>query len=298
MKKGVCASCLDFDIEKVVKSKESLKPDWLKETDYVREFINNHSMSLKKPDISNVEMNLELGEKVCNRKILYWAADEKNEKNPIITDAKTAYNKFENSGVTKSNDKGSVKIRFACPQLYKAKQTSDKKDITFFRHIHFVIEKDGVWDAQIYTKIVICKYDLSKFLKNKKEGLTVLINALPSEYYGKDHVPNSYNLFNKEVSKMSIDELKEWFEYVIRVHYPKLYEYVKSKRLEIYEVPIIVYCAHEKCNAAELTIKELMKKGFVNINEFSGGMKEYSKYRKFVIDTCGKKANKTRKNRK
>jgi len=277
MKKGVCASCLDFDIEKVVKSKESLKPDWLKETDYVREFINNHSMSLKKPDFSNVEMNLELGEKLCNRKILYWAADEKNDKSPIITDAKTAYNKFENSGVTKSNDKGSVKIRLACPQLYKAKQTSDKKDNTFFRHMHFVIEKNGKWENQIYTKIVICKYNLEKFMKEKKDDLTVIINALPSEYYGKDHIPKTFNLFNKDVSKMSKIELEKWFEEVVKVHYPKLNTYIKSKKLKINEVPVIVYCAHDKCNAAELTIKELMKKGFVNMNEYSGGMKEYRK---------------------
>ena len=277
MKKGVCASCLDFDIEKVVKSKESLKPDWLKETDYVREFINNHSMSLKKPDFSNVEMNLELGEKLCNRKILYWAADEKNDKSPIITDAKTAYNKFENSGVTKTNDKGSVKIKLACPQIYKAKQPSDKKDNTFFRHMHFVIEKNGKWENQIYTKIVICKYNLEKFMKEKKDDLTVIINALPSEYYGKDHIPKTFNLFNKDVSKMSKIELEKWFEEVVKVHYPKLNTYIKSKKLKINEVPVIVYCAHDKCNAAELTIKELMKKGFVNMNEYSGGMKEYRK---------------------
>ena len=98
MKKGVCASCLDFDVEKVVKSKESLKPEWLEEKDFVREFINNHSMTLKNPDFSNVEMKLELGEKLSNKKILYWAADEKNDSSPIIKDAKTAYNKFENIG--------------------------------------------------------------------------------------------------------------------------------------------------------------------------------------------------------
>ena len=281
MKKGVCASCLDFDVEKVVKSKESLKPEWLEEKDFVREFINNHSMTLKNPDFSNVEMKLELGEKLSNKKILYWAADEKNDSSPIIKDAKTAYNKFGNSGVIKSNDKGVVKIRLACPQLYKAKQKSDKKDNTFFRHLHFVVENNGKWNDQIYTKIVICKYSLEKFMKEKKEDLTVIINALPSEYYGKDHIPKTFNLFNKDVSNLSIIELEKWFGEVVRTHYPKLNTYIKNKKVKINEVPIIVYCAHEKCNAAELTIKELMKKGFVNINEYSGGMKEYRNKYKF-----------------
>ena len=74
---------------------------------------------------------------------------------------------------------------------------------------------------------------------------------------------------------MSINDLLKWFGEVIEIHYPKLHTYVKNKKIDIYEVPIVVYCAHDKCNAAELTIKELMKKGFVNIHEFSGGMKEY-----------------------
>jgi len=282
MKKGVCASCLVFDVEKIVKSKDSLKPDWLEKKDFVREFINNHNMKLKKNIFSNVEIKLDLGEKLCNKKILYWAADAKIDKSPIITDAKTAYNKFENSGVAKINDKGTVKLNIACPQLYKAKQISDSKNITFFRHMHFVLEDNGKWGNQIYTKVVICKYNLENFLKEKNDNLTVMINALPGEYYGKDHIPNSFNLFNKEVLKMSTNELEKWFEQVIKVHYPELNNYIKTRKIKIYEVPIIVYCAHDKCNAAELTIEALMKKGFVNINEYSGGMKEYRK--KYPVD--------------
>ena len=52
---------------------------------------------------------------------------------------------------------------------------------------------------------------------------------------------------------------------------------LKKKEISVYEVPIVTYCAHEKCNASELLIEELMKKGIVNVNEYSGGMKEYRK---------------------
>ena len=44
--KGVCASCLDFNMDKVVKSKNSLKPTWLKDNDYVEAFIKNHDLNL------------------------------------------------------------------------------------------------------------------------------------------------------------------------------------------------------------------------------------------------------------
>ncbi len=38
---------------------------------------------------------------------------------------------------------------------------------------------------------------------------------------------------------------------------------------------VIVYCAHDKCDAGEKAAIALMKKGFVNMSEFPGGMKEY-----------------------
>ena len=74
---------------------------------------------------------------------------------------------------------------------------------------------------------------------------------------------------------MSSEQLMEWFHEVVKLHYPKLYQYVKTKKIELYEIPIITYCAHNKCNASELTIKELLKKGFVNVNEYSDGIVDY-----------------------
>jgi len=275
--KGTCASCLDFDVDKVVKSTETLKPTWLLQNDYVQNFINDQSLKLKIPKKFNVEMKLELGQKFAGKKVLYWTTDEKRVKNPIVEEARKAYGKFENSGVANVTATGNVVLRFNCPQLYKAKRTEQSKSITFFRHLHFVVEKDGEWDRQIYTKIVVCKYKFKKFVEEVKTGMTVVLNALPAEYFAKDHVPNSFNLFHKTIAKMSVKELHDWFGEVIKLHYPKLETYIKNNKLEIYEIPIVTYCAHEKCNASELAIKELMKKGFVNINEYSGGIVEYRK---------------------
>lgn len=274
-KKGVCASCLEFDIDKVVKSKESLKPTWLKDNDFVKIFIENHDFKLKVPKNYDVELNLDLGAKFKGKKILYWAADPQPANSIIIKDAKSAYHKFDNSGVSKTDINGKVVVKFNCPQLYKTKRNLKEKATTFFRHMHFVVEKDDNWDSQIYTKVVICKYNYDKFMELYKNDMTVIINALPSEYFAKDHIPNSYNLFNKTVKSMSSGQLLEWFYEVVKLHYPKLYQYVKTKKIELYEIPIITYCAHNKCNASELTIKELLKKGFVNVNEYSDGIVDY-----------------------
>ena len=51
---SVCASCLEFDMNKIVKSKDSLKPSWLTRHDYVKDFISKQkSFSIKKPIVES-----------------------------------------------------------------------------------------------------------------------------------------------------------------------------------------------------------------------------------------------------
>ena len=76
---------------------------------------------------------------------------------------------------------------------------------------------------------------------------------------------------------MSSEDLKHWFTEVINIHYPKLKKYLQNGKLRLYEIPIITYCAHSGCNASDLALNELMKKGFVNVSEYNGGMLEYRK---------------------
>ena len=52
---------------------------------------------------------------------------------------------------------------------------------------------------------------------------------------------------------------------------------IENGKLKIYEIPIICYCAHKDCNASELALEELAKKGFVNVSLYEGGMLEYNK---------------------
>ena len=47
--KQVCASCLNFSVDKIVKSQDKLKPTWLKDTDYVREFVKSVTTFKNRP---------------------------------------------------------------------------------------------------------------------------------------------------------------------------------------------------------------------------------------------------------
>jgi rhodanese-related sulfurtransferase len=257
---------------------ESMKPSWLSKTDYVKNFIEyKNDFIIQSPNDSNVQLELELGKKHTQKKILYWAANEKLSHSPIIQDVKKAYHHFENHGVASINKNGLVKLEFKCPQLYTTHAKNKSKSKTYFRHLHFVFanKEETRWEPQIYTKIIVCKLEYKAVKKMLDTGLYVFINALPSEYYAKDHIPRSYNLFHKTIKSMSVDELQQWFREIVELHYPKLKTYLQKNRIDVYELPIVTYCANSKCNASELAIEELMKKGFVNIHEYTGGMKDY-----------------------
>jgi hypothetical protein len=280
--KKICASCLDFSIDNIEKSDdENNKPSWLSKINYVRNFINKQdNFKLRIPNNYNLIINLNIGKKHYGKKILYWSSEEKKTNSPIVLDAKKAYGNFNNSGIVNVQNTGEILIKIRCPQIYRTTSKGQNYEESFYRHLHFVISNkdNNKWGKQIYTKIVICKHNIKQIEKYIIDGLHILINTLPSNYYAKDHIPNSFNLYYKDIKKMNTDNLFDWFNDVCRLHYPKLYKYIKDDKINIYEIPIITYCADDKCNASELATKELLQKGFVNINEYPGGIREYRKY--------------------
>lgn len=277
----ICASCLEFSIDKIIKSNRDLKPKWLSEIDYVEKFIDSvENFNNDIPANANIKITVDVGKSHIGKKILYWGADEKEHNTPIVKNALPAYNNFSNHGITKVDNKGNVTFKLRCPQIYSTTAVNKSKEKTYFRHMHFVIEGKNGWNKQIYTKIIVCKHDFKKSMTLLNNGYTVFINALPAQYYAQDHIPNSYNLFHSDIKKMSQEKLFEWFKNIIKLHYPKLHTYIKNKKIDIYEIPIVTYCAHSKCNASELALEELLKKGFVNVNEYSGGIKDYRKNKK------------------
>ena len=50
------------------------------------------------------------------------------------------------------------------------------------------------------------------FIKNLNSKCYIVLNVLPSELYAKDHIINTYNLPYNNISKMSVNELNNWFK--------------------------------------------------------------------------------------
>ena len=275
---SVCASCTSFSIDSPIISSSDKKPSWLQDHDYVQHFIDNiKTFSEKKQNKYDQIIDLSLGKKHANKIVLYWAT--KYSSDLIVNDAKTAYGTFKNHGIVKLNNYGKGKLYLQCPQIYKTKQKGSSKEESFFRHFHFVFSnKDSKsWLPKIYTHLIICKRNLQYVKQKLKTSSAVLLNALPSEYYAKNHIPNSYNMNYKTLQKMSPTDFKKWLTEVIHLHYPSISKLLSSKKISIEDVPIISYCAHESCNASELLEKELLKRGMHRVDSFPGGMKDWSK---------------------
>ena len=275
--KNICASCQGVDVKNIIKTNNEKLPEWIQKTDYVSNFIEKEKIKSYKQSKTNMKLTFNAGEKNKNKFILYWGAEP--QKSIIIKDAKKAYKNFKNYGVTKVNSKGEAVLFFNCPQPYSTVEKGKTKRETFYRHIHFCFSNNEKtdWLPSVYTKVIVCNLSLKQTKQIHNAGDAVLINTLPHQYYGKSHIPGSYNLYHKQIKKMSQSELMKWFKDVVELNYSKLNRLIKQKKLDIYEVPIIVYCAHDKCNASELAAIELLKKGFVNVMDFKGGMKEYLK---------------------
>lgn len=283
--KNMCVACKGISIDKVIKTNNNIVSSWLKDKNYIQDFIDKTPLKPYKQSSTNMSLTLNLSKDHKGAYVLFFASQPvKSDKNPntmLMKPSKHAYGDFKNSGVTKVDKNNNVTFHFNCPQCYIDDiGDNNKLPETFYRHIHFCISnKDNTkWTNSLYTKIVICELSYKDTMQHLKNGTSILINALPSEYYAKAHIPNSYNLFKDTIKKMSQKELLQWFEEVL-VNYPKLHKLVKQKKLHIYELPIITYCAHDKCSASYDATIELLKKGFVNVMEFKGGMKSYLKHK-------------------
>ena len=228
------------------------------------------------PDITDIEVHVEIDDESPNKWLFYWASNPQ-EDYTFIKDPASAYDNEENHGLIKLDKNGKAKITFNCPQPYKV------NNITYPRHVHYTIEENGEWSDNIRTYIITCHIDynqLNDIMKNKSH---VLLNALDEKSYDKYHIPNSFNLFHTSLSNLSKQKrktkIKKFIKSILK-NYPDLERLVdlpKSdpKKLSLLDVPIITYCAHEKCSASKDLLDMIVDCGFTNVLEYPGGIKEY-----------------------
>ena len=145
-----------------------------------------------------IELKMKFGEGSSDKWAFYFASNEQEDPLEIKT-PKEAYGKDENRGLVKTDKDGKATFKLNCPQPYRAEGT------TYCRHVHYLIEEDGVW-LPMRTTRVICEIELEKLDKVLKDKTALVINALDFKDYNKDKIPGSVNLPVSELEKLEIEE--------------------------------------------------------------------------------------------
>jgi rhodanese-related sulfurtransferase len=176
-----------------------------------------------------------------------------------------AYDKLQNSGVARTDDKGRAEVWITCPQVYLAEDGN-----VYSRHFHIIYWRDsrkgssksgskGGWDTRIYTHQIFCNVDkafVKKMISNKSSGV-VIIDALDESYYNKTHIPGAVNL--PASHKWSLADVMA-----------RLPPGTNST------TPIIIYCYSPKCTAAEKLWIQLNRLGFYNTMHYPGGISDWN----------------------
>ncbi len=211
---------------------------------------------------------IDLGKKHANCLIYYWAA--KNMIYNLNIQYPDSYKNSDNNGLVKLDNEGKAHIYLDCPQPYK------EDNISYMNHIHILVSNKAMtkWNNNFYTQNVLCnidKKDVSKYINNKNR---LIINALSEDYFKQAKIPGSFNLFYKQAKKMSKKQIDNSIKKMIEKS-ESLKKLLKTYKLKLEEVPIIVYCYNTHCDASMQLANELFKNGYTNILDYEGGIIDY-----------------------
>jgi hypothetical protein len=226
----------------------------------------------KTPKNFDTKSGLNLGIKYANRWIFYWAANKASSYK--IKKAPDAYGiNYTNMGITKSDSNGKIIFKLECPQPYSVNGK------TYYPHIHFMIsnKKNENWELKVRTINIICNFTKEKVKNAIKNKSYLIINALPKEYFEKQHIPNSVNLYYKDAINMTDEKIDNFIKNNLNCVNNDLKKLIDNKKLSIKDIPILVYCYSKSCDAGKNLIKRLNKANYHKIVEYEDGVTGFFK---------------------
>ena len=229
------------------------------------------NIKLRVPDRHKFEVRIKKKE-LANRYVFYYASNS-NYNCDSLKKWNKAYGNFSNSGIAKFDKNGLALLKLRPPQSY----IEDRK--TYFPHVHFLVsnKSNTKWNTKIYTKGVVSKINKIRLIELIKSKCHMILNALPLEYYIKDHIPNSMPLPHKIVGNKLLEKDVDNYLRKMLVHYPKIIKLLNNKKITLKQIPIIVYCWDENCNASHKLMNKLWRLGYNNILEYPGGIQGWNK---------------------
>lgn len=272
-----CLSCKPTN--KSVANTTKKRADWKSRKGLKTIFPNDEIPDLKKirlfhPKNATEHVKIDLGKKMANRYIIYYAAKKRHIRNcEAILSAEEAYNSFKNKGVSKTNKDGVATLKLKCPQTY------NEKGKVYFSHVHFIIadRKNKKWINELKTQQVVCQVRNEDLFDVLDSGSAIILNALPIEYFVKDRIPGSYSLpYDLVSTKISDGDVVNYIRSCVN-HNRKLNKAVMSQKMDILNVPLVTYCYDQKCEADNTLQEKLNKIGFTNVKVYGPGIKGFRK---------------------
>lgn len=224
---------------------------------------NLKNIKEKRPTNYDMTFNLNLNKNDSSKIILYFASYLKQSCDKIPS-ADKSYGSYKNLGITKVDKNGNAKLYLKCPNIYV-----DEGEV-YYPHVHYILtnKEKTKWINKLYMKLVICPVNKKQVQQAIKNKCVMIINALPMDEYIKERIPNSISLpYNTSVSNDSIVSYIK----IMTKYYPKLV----SLNLDIFNIPIIVYCYKKTCDASNKLVDKLLNIGFKNIKEYEGGIVDW-----------------------
>ena len=280
MKDDICLDCIlksqntrSVPLWQKKEGQDSLLPKIIRDDIY-----NPKKSELKKehPKLTTNKTKLKLETDKPDTWIFYWAANSSEDPTDIVTE-KRAYNTYTNHGLVKTDKEGNAELVLNCPQPYKI------GNVTYPRHVHYTFLLENIWSEQIHSTVVMCIIDYKQMEKIVDDKSHYILNALDKDTF---HIPNSLNLYYDELEDMSKKERKKHLKDFFLKHtkkYPKLVEIPRK------QLPIVVYCANSKCDASHKLTRYLIDAGYVNVIEYTGGIKDWKSHQKKHLEHGDKK---------
>ena len=269
----ICITCKSVKNLKNInyKKKKSKKTVWEKDLGFHSIFPNNkipdlNTLKIKSPSNANIKIEIRMGKSYKNRFVYYFGSNLKSVCGSIPS-SEVSYKNTTNIGVAKTDENGIALLNLRCPNMYY------ENGKTFYPHVHFVLanKNNTKWVNRLYAKLALCDISKKELKHIIKGNCTMIINALSSKYFIQNRIPNSISLPVETAKNSTSTVLKKYIKDNVHL-YPSLEALIKSKKLKLTDIPIIVYCYDSHCEADNQLAKILLSIGFKNIKLFSRGI--------------------------
>ena len=178
-----------------------------------------------------------------------WAARPRRWDCTAVGPPDASYADFSNCALARAqNDK--ITFRFASPVPYAV------DGVPYPPHIHMVrLLPDDTWDTRTWSiNVPPLLGGRDAVAQLVGSGKYLGINALPPDALGGQHIPSTWRL----PSTLSLSELQ-------RALGPRVAR----------DAPLLLYCAHAKCDASHTLMEKLLALGYTNLLLYPGGLQDW-----------------------